>query len=62
MCTNVEPLHVNVATSAVHENGIVQEIGAKLGQYECIFQTKVIGYQLGNYLHLKYILLNGEEI
>jgi len=36
MCTNVELLHVNVASAAVHENGIVQEIGAKLGQYECI--------------------------
>jgi len=31
-------LHVNVAAT-VHENGIVQELGAKLGQYECISET-----------------------
>jgi len=55
MCTNVaQALHVNVAAAAaVHDNGIVQEIGAKLGQYECISQTKVIGSQLRIYLHLK---------
>jgi len=29
--------------AAVHENGIVQEIGAKLGQYEWISRAKVIG-------------------